>query len=267
MNKKIILIKLGGSLITDKEKPFTAKMEIIKDLARQIKEALDENKDIQLIIGNGGGSFPHYPAVRYNMSQGIKTENQKKGFCLVQDAASQLNRIIIKELLKAGVQAVSMNPSSMIISHGGKIKDFFIEPIIRSLKLTLVPVVYGDIVIDEVFGSKIYSTEQLLGEISQRLIKLNFKIEKIIHNGLTIGVLDENNKNIPKIDKDTFAKIEKNFTLAKGFDVTGGMLHKVKESLDLAQKGIKSLIINGTSRKDLLKRAILGETVIGTVIE
>jgi len=267
MNKKIILIKLGGSLITDKEKPFTAKIEIIKDLARQIKEALDKDKDIQLIIGNGGGSFPHYPAVKYNMNQGIKTKDQEKGFCLVQDAASQLNRIIVGELLKAGVQAVSMNPSSMIISYNGKIKDFFVDPIIKSLSLNLVPVVYGDIVIDEVFGSKIYSTEQLLGKIALKLIKQNFKIEKIIHNGITIGVLDENNQNIPKINKDTFAKIEKNFTLAKGFDVTGGMLHKVKESLNLAQKGIKSLIINGTSKRDLLKRAILGETVVGTVIE
>ncbi len=267
MNKKIILIKLGGSLITDKEKPFTAKMEIIKDLARQIKEALDKDKNIQLIIGNGGGSFPHYPAVKYKMNKGIKTKDQLKGFCLVQDAASQLNRIIVGEFLKVGIQAVSMNPSSMIISRGGKIKDFFVKPIIKLLDLNLVPVIYGDIVIDEILGSKIYSTEQLLGEIALRLIRLNFKIGKIIHNGVTIGVLDENSQNIPKIDKKMFTKIEKNFTLVKGFDVTGGMLHKVKESLDLAQKGIKSLIINGTSKKNLLKKAILGEVVTGTVIE
>jgi len=61
MRKKIVLIKLGGSLITNKQKPFTPKISVIDDLSRQIKEALDEDKSLQLIIGNGGGSFPHCP--------------------------------------------------------------------------------------------------------------------------------------------------------------------------------------------------------------
>ena len=74
MSKKLIIVKLGGSLITDKTKPFTARMEIIADLAQQIKEALDEDKNLSLIIGNGGGSFPHYPAVKYQMNDGIKNE-------------------------------------------------------------------------------------------------------------------------------------------------------------------------------------------------
>ncbi|KKU16180.1 MAG: hypothetical protein UX25_C0041G0012 [Candidatus Woesebacteria bacterium GW2011_GWC2_45_9] len=37
--KKLILIKLGGSVITDKTKPFTAKPKIIKRLALEIKGA------------------------------------------------------------------------------------------------------------------------------------------------------------------------------------------------------------------------------------
>src|SRR3989344_6696183 len=164
--KKIILLKLGGSLITDKTKPYTARMKIVRNLAVQIKAALRKDSKLQLIIGNGSGSFAHYPAVKYKIRDGIKKEEQKMGFCEVQNAAANLNRIIVGELLKAGVKAMSINPSSMIVSQNGTIKKFFIDPLVGLLKLNITPVLYGDIVFDEKQGAKIFSTEQLLGYIA-----------------------------------------------------------------------------------------------------
>lgn len=265
--KQVILIKLGGSLITDKEKPFTARKEIIDNLAFQIASAMKENPKISLIIGNGGGSFPHYPAVKYQMNLGIRKEEQKYGFCLVQDAASRLNRIIVESLIKAKVNACSVNPSSMIITDNGKIKHFFIKPIIEMINLGLMPVIYGDIVIDLKIGAKILSTEHLLNQIAIRLKKENFQILRVIHNGLTKGVLDNHGNLIEKINKNNFKEIKKMFYQTKGFDITGGMAHKVIESLQLTKYGIKSLIINGSLSKDILKKAILNLPVEGTVIE
>lgn len=264
--KKIVFVKLGGSLITDKERPFTAKIDVIKNLAKQIKEALREDSKLRLVIGNGGGSYPHYPAVKYKMSEGLKNERQKIGFCEVQDAAAQLNRLIVRELLNVKVKAVSVNPSSMIIASGGEIKTFFIEPIIEFLKLGLTPVLYGDIVYDEVFGAKIFSTEQLLTELSLQFKQRGLLVEKIIHNGITLGVLDRQGNLIPLITKKNIKKIQSIFTKTKGFDVTGGMLHKVNEALRLTHFGIKTLIINGNAKKNLLKEAILGLKVKGTLI-
>lgn len=267
MIKKIILIKFGGSLITDKSRPFTAKIEIINNLSNQIAQALNEDKNLSLIIGNGGGSFPHYPAVKYQMKDGIKNEWQKMGFCEVQDAASQLNRIIVRSLLNYKVRAISMNPSSMIIAKNKKIKKFFIQPILKILDLNIVPVVYGDIVYDEVFGATIFSTEQLLNYLAVYFKKNNLPVKKIIHNGITKGVLDGRGFLIKKITAQNWNKIKKFFTKTKGFDVTGGMKHKVEEALNLAKRGIKTLIINGAEEKKILKKAILDHKVIGTLIE
>lgn len=266
MSNKIILIKLGGSLITDKEKPYTARYEIINNLSRQIKDALEENKNLSLIIGNGGGSFPHYPAVKYQMKEGIKNENQKIGFCEVQDAASRLNRIIVRSLLDLKIKAVSINPSSAIITQKKKIKFFFIEPIVKAINLGIIPVIYGDIVFDEFFGSTILSTETLLNVLCQKLIKKGFFVDKIIHNGITPGVLDREGKLIEKISKNNWNRIKTHFTSAKGFDVTGGMFHKVKEALLITKQGVETLIINGCQEKDILKKAILGKKVRGTII-
>lgn len=264
--KKIIFLKLGGSLITDKTKPFTVKKQVIKNLASQIKEALEADKTISLIIGNGGGSFPHYPAVTYRMRTGIKKEEQKMGFCLVQDAAARLNRIIVEALLEKKVRACSVHPSSMLISSKGRIKKLFIDPIIGLLKLDITPVFYGDIVYDQILGAKIFSTEQLLASLAIKLKKKGFIIDKIIHNGLTHGVLDRQGKTIPRINRDNFSQIKKMFYKTAGYDVTGGMVHKVDQSLKLAKERIKTLVINGVSARDLLKKAILGKKVSGTII-
>jgi len=265
--KKIILIKLGGSLITDKTKPFTAREAIIVDLVRQIKEALLLRKDINLIVGNGGGSFPHYPAVKYQMQQGIKKESQKIGFALVQDAAARLNRIIVKHFLEQKLIAVSLSPSSFLIAKGGKVKKIFLSPLEGLISLNLIPVIYGDIVYDEKQGAKIFSTEELLTIISFNLLKKGYFIEKVIHNGLTCGVLDENGNTIEKITKKNFNQFKAAIKKAKGYDVTGGMLHKITQSLELAKYGVRTLIINGVESKDVLKKAILGEKVKGTIIE
>lgn len=263
---KVVLLKLGGSLITDKTKKFTANLSVIKNLCRQIKEALDYDNNLRLVIGNGGGSFPHYPALKYQMSQGIKTAKQLRGFCEVADAAARLNRMIVAELLAAGVNAFSLNPSSMIVARNGSIKDFFIEPVVSLINLNITPVIYGDIVCDEKMGSAIFSTEKLLTEIAFQLKNRGFNVTKAIHNGITEGVLDSDGKIIEKINKNNFVKIKNSLKGASGYDVTGGMLHKVEESLKLAKEGIKSVIINGSTHRSLLKNALLGKRIKGTSI-
>lgn len=264
--KEIIFIKLGGSLITDKNKPFTAKIEAINNLANQIAEVLKKNKKISLIIGNGGGSFPHYPAVKYKLKNGIKNEDQKLGFCEVQDAASRLNRIVVRALLNLKVKAVSINPSSMIICRNGEIKAFFTPSIINFLNLGLTPVIYGDIVYDEILGSTILSTERLLSYLCFNFIKKKLPVKKIIHNGSTIGVLDNKGNLITQITKKNWSTVQKYFYKTEGYDVTGGMYHKIKEALKLTRLGVKTLIINGFKDRNILKKAILGEKVTGTVI-
>lgn len=266
MKKKVVLIKLGGSLITDKTRPFTIRQEIIQNLARQIKEAIKERPDLSLVIGNGGGSFPHFAAVKYQLKEGIKNEKQKYGFCLVQDAAAQLNRIIVDSFLKEKIKAVSFNPSSSIICQKGKIETFYLDSLLGYLNLGLTPVLYGDIVFDKSMGSKILSTEVLLNFLALKLKQQGFFVEKIIHNGVTKGVLDEHGKVIKKINKMNFYQIEEVLKKTEGFDVTGGMRHKINEALEIANYRIKTFIINGGEGK-ILKKAILDESVEGTIIE
>ena len=264
--KRIVLLKLGGSLITDKTKPYTARIDMIKNVSDQIRTALDRDPNLQMVIVNGTGSYAHYPAVKFGMKDGIRTENQKMGYCKVQDGAARLNRIVVGQLIRAKVQVVSIHPSSIIFSSNGNIKHIFLHSLYGFLTLRMIPVLYGDIVFDEVLGSKIYSSEQLLSHVAFDLLKRRSTAIRIIHCGSVEGVLDSQKKTIKLVTRRNFSTIRGQIQKAKGYDVTGGMIHKIEESLKLSDFGITSLIMDGTGKKNLLTQAILGESIPGTFI-
>lgn len=266
MSKRLVCLKLGGSLITDKAKPMEAKMDIITTLASQIAAALKKDPDLQLIIGNGAGSFGHYAVITHHMQNGLNAQDKNIGYAHVQKAVAQLNRYIVDALIEAGVAAVSFQASSAIVGHNGKIVDFPLDVIEEAFSHNIVPVMYGDILLDTEKGSMIASTELLISAAAGALTKKGYRVHKVIHNGVTQGVLDAQKNIIPLITRKNLEDVKKLIYATDGFDVTGGMLHKIEESLVLADKGIPSMIINGISEKDLLTNALLDQDVKGTHI-
>ncbi len=264
--KDLTLVKLGGSLITDKTKPFTPRLDVIKRLAKEIHEAREEKK-IKIIIGHGGGSFPHKPAKDYRTDLGIIDKESYKGISTVQDAASNLNRIIVKSLIEIGENAISIQPSAASISEGGIIKYWYLDPLENILKYNMLPVIYGDVLIDTRKGCSIISTEEILNYLSRR-----FKVKRIILAGIVDGVFDKDPmkysgaKLIPEINSKNYLDIRKSLGGSVGIDVTGGMLHKVDKMFELVKEGVEAEIING-EKEGYLKRALLGEKGLGTIIK
>lgn len=257
---------MGGSLITDKEKPLTANISAIKNIAIQIKKIIDSNPDIQIILGNGSGSFGHFEANKYQIKDGIKNDEQKYGFCVVSNVANKINRIIIDELLSEKINAVSVSPSTMSYAENGKLKKIFIDPIFNYLKLNIIPVIYGDIVYDEKLGCKIFSTEITFANIIEEFLKRKVVIDSVINMVTVGGVMDEEKNIIHKITKNSAKDYKNIFSQTSGFDVTGGMRHKVEYSLKLTDHKIKSYIIDGNIENNL-EKVINGEKFIGTLIE
>jgi isopentenyl phosphate kinase len=263
--KDLYIIKLGGSLITDKNKAETARFDVIKRLAKEIHEARQE-KDFDLIVGHGGGSFPHRPAYEFETKKGFVRKDSAKGFALVQDAASRLNRIIVKALINAGENAVSMQPGAWCITKNGEVEKAFLEPFKEMLGRGLLPVPFGDAVMDSAKGSHILSTEQILEYLGVKL-----KAKRIIVAGNIDGVFtgdphkEKGAKLIPEITKKNYGEIKSGLQGSESIDVTGGMHHKVEIMLKLAGKGIESVIING-EKDGNLKQSLLGKK-IGTAVK
>jgi isopentenyl phosphate kinase len=266
---ELILVKLGGSLITEKGKPFTEDIETIRRLAGEIHEARAGGK-FGLIVGHGGGSYPHLPAKQFRTNEGIVDKSSYEGIAKVQDAAARLNRIVTGELIRAGENAMSIQLSACSTAEDGRIKYVYLDPIRMLLDDNMVPVPYGDVALDTKKGCCIISTEEILTYISHAFTG-KYKPSRVIVCGRTDGVFtanpDENGdaKLIPEVTPRNIAEVGNYLAGSSGIDVTGGMKQKVESILELAKMGIESEIING-KKPGLLKRALLGEKGLGTII-
>jgi isopentenyl phosphate kinase len=165
----MIFLKLGGSLITDKSKLQTARLEMIGRLAAEISEAFRFTPEMKLLLGHGSGSFGHPVAERYGTHRGAKTADDWLGFAQVWAIANRLNRLVMDALLEASLPAISLPPSASALCQNGKIVEMAIEPIQSALNAGLLPVVQGDAAFDIRKGSAILSTEEVFHYLAPHL--------------------------------------------------------------------------------------------------
>jgi isopentenyl phosphate kinase len=260
---EVIFVKLGGSIITDKSGEKDADLEKIDQLAEELKEAQLQT-DALFIIGHGAGSFGHPQAKKYQTTEGNIADESALGHALVRQAVTELNGIVIKSFTEHGIAAVTLSPNAFITADNKRIKSVNTTPLNLMLDHKLVPVIHGDVLMDETQGWSISSGETILNALAERMPS-RYHPSKIIEVGKTDGVYDANNVTVPLITNSNFAEIEKQIGESHGADVTGGMAHKVKEALELASKGIPSLLIS--AQKGNLKKALLGKEVLCTRIE
>lgn len=261
--KELVLIKLGGSIITDKNKEFSLKPKNLERLVDEIKKA-SKLFDGNIVVGHGAGSFAHRPASEYQTKKGLINKNSLFGMSIVEDAARRLNAIVVKKFIDKKLPVFPFSPGSFAISDTkGGVKSYT-DPVISAIKINAIPVVYGDVVMDLKTGFTIFSTEKVLSILAKKLHK-NFKI-KMIYVTDVDGVYDESHKTIKDLNSQNFKKIKASIVGAKNVDVTGGMIHKVEQSLLVAKKlKIPTLIING-KRDGELQNAIVGKKTFGTTI-
>lgn len=259
------LLKLGGSLITDKAQPHTAHPDVMRRLAREISVVLQEAPSLQLVLGHGSGSFGHVVGQRYGTRKGVRTTEEWQGFQEVWWEARALNLIFMEILHEAGLPALIFSPSAGAMADDGQVVDWTLAPIRNALKAGLLPVVYGDVAFDRTRGGTILSTEDLFDYLARQL-----RPRRILLAGLEPGVwadYPERKRIIPEITSANIAEVLPAVKEADAVDVTGGMASKVSQSLELvaAIARLDVLIFSG-AESGALKRALRGEQV-GTVIK
>ena len=237
MKQEIIVIKLGGSVITNKRKPYTARKKITRRLALEIKRSPK-----RVVVVHGSGSFGHTSASKYG---GIHGYSSQWGIAKVARDAMTINAIVREIFLEEKLPVISLSPMSMITSKAGSLHDSFFSPIDCVLHQGLIPLLYGDGIWDLEWNTTIFSGERVITEIVRYLQSKEYIIDKIIEVGNTNGVYDMHGRTIPTITPESFLSQQESIGSPLAQDVTGGMRHKVEEALFLAKMGTNTMIING----------------------
>ena len=262
----MIILKIGGSILTNKDSVESeVDSESLKRIALEIKSSLD-NSSKELIIVHGAGSFGHPPAKKYKIGEKFDQSEypQKRiGFCEIQNAVKKLNMLICEEFIKEGLPVVAIPASSFMTASNKRITHGNLDSFKRYLSKGFIPVIYGDVVLDDELELCVISGDQII-----QYLAMNLNPDRVVLGTDVDGVYDKNPKtHDDAIFFDRFSSLDDFETLegTTNVDVTGGMVGKIKELLYLADLGIESKIINAEVKDNIFK-VLENEEVKGTVI-
>jgi isopentenyl phosphate kinase len=265
----LLLVKWGGSLITDKRTPETPRPAEIARLAGELAAGLQaaRRRGLAVVLGHGSGSFGHVAAARHRLAEGLRGGDgerdaaQLAGVGETQTRAAALHRLVLDALAVAGVPAFSIAPSSMLVAEDGETAACFAEPVARALAAGLLPVVYGDVVTDRRRGVAIASTERVFLALAAALPAHGWRAAEALWLGDTPGVYDEAGRPLASLSPAEAARLAPGGSA--GTDVTGGMAHRLAAAVRLAEQGVVSTIADG-GEVGLLAAHLAGRDAPGT---
>jgi len=248
------ILKLGGSVITKKHGYMEADELNISRLAQMIASVWKKGVR-DLIVVHGAGSFGHAPVLAHGIDEGIKNERERMGFADTHAACAYLSQMIVEALIKNEVPAVSIPPASIVRQKNKRVTKFDSGVIYEYLKRGFLPILYGDMVLDEKMGGSVCSGDQLISLMGK-------KAKRVILGSNVDGILVEG-KVVPKIDKKNLSEVLTHVKSSGAPDVTGGMEGKI---LEITKLKIPIYVVNA-GKADRIEALLTGKKTICTEIK
>lgn len=264
--KNLQFVKLGGSLITEKDAPeATLRPEVLARLVDEISAAKEVDPTLRILLGHGSGSFAHRPAKKYQTRTEVSQAEGWRLFVETWREAARLNRFVMDALAAANLSAMAFPASAGAMANDGFVMNWALEPIETALSVGLMPVVYGDVAFDYYTPSRphgtILSTETLFYHLAQAL-----QPRSILLTGVEAGIYADypQNKNLlPTLGRrQSDQLINTLLGSAAEIDTTGGMVTKVGLMLGLLEDNLEiDIRVFSGLEPGNLQAALAGEAV------
>lgn len=243
-----VLLKLGGSVITDKSKPSSFRRAVARRLISEIAKA-----GVPVVLFHGAGSFGHPEASQWKLDQPPVHGKKLDGLAATLASVTRLHGEILAIAAEAGLRPISVPVHALTHASGGLVNDWPVEHVETLLAAGLTPVLHGTMVPDARDGWTIVSADRLMaalaGDLDPRFAVFVTDVD---------GVLDAEGNVVAELhDVDVMGTARGN-----GPDVTGSMRAKVAAALEVAAV-CPTVILNGNERGRLFD-ALKGKPVPGT---
>ncbi len=114
-----VILKIGGSVITDKSSVSSARKDEIERISGEIA-SFSRDSDSSLILVHGAGSFGHPQAMKYRLGERFDAE----GVYQTHVSVKALNSMVVESLNQAGTRALPVHPLSSCLLENGKLVEF-----------------------------------------------------------------------------------------------------------------------------------------------
>jgi isopentenyl phosphate kinase len=263
MQKPLIVVKLGGSALTDKRRAHTPR---IREISRAAEQVAKLTKRCALVIVHGAGSYGHIPVTRWKLQSGFRHPTQLMGLAVTKAKLLEWEAVFDEAFLKRQVPLIPLLASDFVLTRKGRIASADLRPVKSWLNLRCIPSIGGDIVTDMEDGFAVLSGDQLATYLAVEL-----KASRLVFATDVEGIFDSNPKLDPhahlisELSAGSALRVVENARVSTYPDVTGGMAGKITEAATAASKGIPVFFIN-LMKDERLTKVILGQDVRGSKI-
>ena len=258
----IVILKLGGSLLTDKSTPYKLREKVLKAVAVEIKECIELELIKSLVIVHGVGSFGHPPVLKYNLHKGFRNKDQLISMSKTQQIVNEFRKTIATTFLEEGIPINLMHASSMVVGDKMVITDYTFNSLKGFLSLGMVPLIGGDMMYDTSMGFSVCSGDQIAVVLSRVL-----HAKQLLFATDVPGVFSKDPKsgehahllreiNINEIEQLLSAPNETTKTDASG--KMRGKLLSLASIKDQIQEGLEVVILS-MNKKGVLKNYLKGQ--------
>lgn len=252
------LVKLGGSVITDKDRLRSFRRNDCLRLCRELSMI-----DDALVLVHGAGSFGHILASEGQLHQGVDSSDKKRlGLAeRVHQDVLALDSMVLDCMDEAGMHGRPLSPRDFGKFSSGEMTDFRAEKFEDLLSEDAVPVSFGDVVPDSVRTVSICS-----GDLVMLALARHFRPDEVIFVADVDGVFDRDPKEHPDarlIEEISPEDIDGIAAGTRKNDVTGAMRDKLARMIEIARHCENCIILNGNS-PGRLEGALKGEHIVST---
>ena len=254
---KPALVKLGGSLVTDKAKPEPA----FRRTAARRALAEVAKADIPVVLLHGAGSFAHPVVARTHLGSRPLDSARREAVGEVLANLAQLEGLMLEAAHAAGMRPVPVPLHLAVRSEDGQLSGFPFQDVADLLDDGCTPMLHGTIVREPATGWAILGADRVLAELATELMPRVALFATDVD-----GVFDQDPRApgarlLERVRPDTaFSQSE-----AGGDDVTGRMRGKLAWAFEAARH-CPTLIVNGNERGRILD-ALRGKKVVGTRVD
>jgi isopentenyl phosphate kinase len=257
MPDRLAIIKLGGSLITDKSQPYTLREEQLKRITKEVAEVLGP-----CVIVHGVGSFGHIPVINRKLFDGYKKPEQLPDLSKTMVEVFQLRMAVSEAVSEAGLAPVIFLPSNIFFMTEGEITGHFSGGLRQYLDLGMTLLIGGDMCADSQRGFSVCSGDKVVQLLSRLL-----NPRDVIFATDVAGIYKADPKQdseaelIPHIALSRIDEYEKIADQAATPDITKGMRGKLDEirRFEPILKAGAEVAILGMTEPGILRRYMNGD--------
>ncbi len=239
----IAVVKLGGSVLTRKRESEKLRPKVLARLAREVAEV----RTHRIVLLHGAGGFGHPGAVRFGLSlppNGSASPTERiRGAAIVSAEVRRLHLAVLRALVDAGARPWSVPMATHAEQEEGRLAHIDLDPIDRALAGGFVPVSFGDVVPDRVWGSSILSADTIAVELAERL-----RPDRVVFVSDVPGVYSPGAAGRRHVVRELTDEVYSALAPAPGApDATGGIRGKVAAMRAIARRGVNAGLISGLS--------------------